>query len=99
MKPWYWEVCPGNGLAGARTGYELLRTLGAAALREGRRSETLKVAFRGEINALRSALAADSRAAVAAGNTETQSKTTSWPIHAESTRHTPPRSVIYERAS
>lgn len=31
-----------------------------------RRSETLKVAFRGEINALRSALAADARAAVGA---------------------------------
>jgi hypothetical protein len=66
VKPWYWEVLvlAIGWVLGLGTSY--FRHWVQQHFEKRRRSETLKVAFRGEINALRSALAADSRAAVAA---------------------------------
>ena len=64
-----------------------------------RRSETLKVAFRGEMNALRSALSADARAAVTAWEEKKWIKDYKLAYQRRISRHTPRRSVIYERAS
>lgn len=66
VKPWHWEVLIlvlgwVLGLGTSFFGYWVQQHF-----EKQRRAETLKVAFRGEINALRSALGADARAAVGA---------------------------------
>lgn len=66
MKPWYSDllVLVLGWMLGLGTSY--FGHWIQQRFEKRRRSETLKIAFRGEINALRSALSADARAAVAA---------------------------------